>query len=48
MSNGTNGANIGFEKKLWIAADKLAEQFVKGKEIEDEIKKNLAGIGWEF
>ncbi len=51
----SNGANIGFENKLWEMADKmrghmdsaeLYEQFSKADQLETTIKKNLKGLGY--
>ena len=40
-----NGANLGFEQKLWQAA-KLEEQFTESEKLEAMIRKNLAGLGY--
>ena len=37
-----------FEEKMERLPKQLAEQFQKSKELEDEIKKQLGGIGYEF
>ncbi len=51
----SNGANLGFENKLWEMADKmrchmdsaeLYEQFAKADQLETTIKKNLKGLGY--
>ncbi len=51
----SNGANLGFENKLWEMADKmrghmdsaeLYEQFSKADQLETTIKKNLKGLGY--
>ncbi len=48
-SNG-NGANLGFEEKLWAAADNfintLAGQFEESARLEKAILKNLASLGF--
>ena len=41
----SSGANIGFEQKLWLAADK--QQFAESEKLEGEIRKNLTGLGYE-
>ncbi len=50
MKNG-NGATLGFEEMLWRAAAKmrglthrLESQFSEGRKLEEQIRKNLAGI----
>jgi len=37
-----------FEEKMERLTSELAEQFEKSKELEEEIKKNLEGLGYEF
>ena len=37
-----------FEEKMERLTKQLAEQFQKSKELEDEIRKQLGGIGYEF
>ena len=39
---------IPFEEKMSELAEKLAEQFSRSKELEEEIKKNLGGLGYEL
>jgi len=43
-SNGSkdSSANLGFEAKLWLAADKLAES----AKLEQAIEANLRGLGY--
>ena len=38
---------IPFEEKMEKLSGKLSEQFEKSRELEEEIKKNLAGLGFE-
>ncbi len=51
----TNGANLGFEEKLWAAADKLRGhvdaaklkgQFSESSKLEQAILTNLASLGF--
>jgi type I restriction enzyme M protein len=37
-----------FEDKMARLTDELAEEFAKSKKLEDEIRENLRGIGYEF
>lgn len=37
-----------FEEKMARLTSELAEQFAKSRELEEEIRKNLRGIGYEF
>jgi type I restriction enzyme M protein len=37
-----------FEDKMARLTSELAEQFAKSRELEEEIRKNLRGIGYEF
>jgi type I restriction enzyme M protein len=37
-----------FEKKMTRLTEELAEQFTKSKKLEEEIRKRLGGIGYEF
>ena len=37
-----------FEEKMERLTQQLAQQFQKSKELEDEIRKQLGGIGYEF
>ena len=37
-----------FEEKMERLTGKLAEQFAKSRELEDEIRKQLGGIGYEL
>ena len=37
-----------FEEKMERLTFKLAEQFAKSRELEDEVRENLKGIGYEF
>jgi len=37
-----------FDQKMGRLTDELAEQFVKSRHLEEEIKKNLGDIGYEF
>jgi len=37
-----------FEDKMERLTSELAEQFIKSRKIEEEIKKNLGGIGFDF
>ncbi|MCT4620585.1 MAG: type I restriction-modification system subunit M [Marinisporobacter sp.] len=39
---------IPFEEKMEKLTSELSELFVKSKRLEDEIRKNLGGIGYEF
>ncbi len=43
----SNGANLGFEQKLWQAAE-LAKQMEESKKLDEEIKRNLGVIGWKI
>ena len=44
-SNG-NGANLGFEANLWLAAE-LNGQFAVSRKLEKAIRKNLASLGFD-
>jgi len=37
-----------FGEKMERLTKKLSEQFAKSKDLEDEIRKNLSGLGYEF
>ena len=37
-----------FDEKMERLTKKLSEQFGKSKELEEEIRKNLSGLGYEF
>lgn len=37
-----------FEEKMQRLTEELAEQFAKSRELEERIRKNLGGIGFEF
>jgi len=37
-----------FDEKMERLTKKLSEQFVKSRELEEEIMKNLSGLGYEF
>jgi type I restriction enzyme M protein len=37
-----------FEDKMARLTSELAEQFAKSRQLEDEIRKRLGGIGFEF
>jgi type I restriction enzyme M protein len=39
---------IPFEDKMKTLTDKLAEQFAQGEKLQQTIRKNLKGIGYEF
>ena len=39
---------IPFEEKMESLTSELGELFVKSRQLEDEIRKNLGGIGYEF
>lgn len=39
---------IPFEEKMENLTAELAELFAKSRHLEDEIRKNLGGIGYEF
>jgi type I restriction enzyme M protein len=39
---------IPFDDKMKALTDKLAEQFAKGRDLEETIRKNLKGIGYGF
>ena len=39
---------IPFEEKMAALTSELGELFVKSRQLEDEIRKNLGGIGYEF
>jgi hypothetical protein len=49
-----NGANLGFEAKLWLAADRLRNnmvaklngQFAESRKLEKAIRSNLEGLGY--
>ncbi len=43
----SNGANLGFEQKLWQAAV-LAKQMEESKRMDEKIKRNLGTIGWKI
>jgi len=44
----SQGAYLGFEEKMKRPTGELKEQFERSRELEGEIKKNLAGLGYEF
>ena len=39
---------IPFEKKMGVLTSELRELFDKSRKLEDEIRRNLGGIGYEF
>jgi len=39
---------IPFDEKINALTTKLAEQFAKGNELENNIRENLKGIGYDF
>jgi len=39
---------IPFEEKMTALTEQLAEQFAKGNELQERIRQNLKGIGYEF
>ncbi|MCB0197143.1 MAG: N-6 DNA methylase, partial [Anaerolineae bacterium] len=39
---------IPFEEKMTALTEKLAKQFARGMELENSIRENLKGIGYEF
>ena len=39
---------VPFEEKMTTLTEQLAEQFAKGNELQERIRKNLKGIGYEF
>lgn len=39
---------IPFDDKMKALTTKLAEQFAKGRDLEDKIRENLKGIGCGF
>ena len=39
---------IPFDEKMKTLTDKLAEQFAQGEKLQQTIRKNLKGIGYEF
>ena len=39
---------IPFDEKMESMTAELAELFAKSRHLEDEIRKNLGGIGYEF
>ena len=48
QKNGSNGANLGFEQKLWLAADKLRSKIVAlkiVKLVDETIDKRLVKLG---
>ena len=42
-----NGATLGFEVGLCRPMEALSEQFVELRQLEDEIRKNLKGLGFD-
>lgn len=40
--------DIPFDEKMESMTAELAELFAKSRKLEDEIRKNLGGIGYEF
>lgn len=40
-----SSANLGFEAKLWLAAE-LHGQFAESAKLEAQIKRNLEGLGY--
>ena len=39
---------VPFEEKMQALTAKLAEQFARGNELQERIRENLKGIGYEF
>lgn len=39
---------VPFEEKMAVLTAQLADQFTKGNELQERIRKNLKGIGYEF
>jgi type I restriction enzyme M protein len=44
----STGTNLGFREKLARLTKELAEQFKTSAELEQEIRKNLTGLGYGF
>ena len=45
--NTNNGATLGFEVVLCRCMEALSEQFAESKRLEDEMQKNLKGLGFD-
>jgi len=43
----TNGATLGFEVALCRPVEALSRPFAESKRLEDEIRKNLKGLGFD-
>lgn len=39
---------VPFEEKMSALTAQLAEQFARGNELQERIRKNLRGIGYDF
>jgi len=42
-----NGATLGFKMALCRPVEALSRQFAKSKRLEDAIRKNLKGLGFD-
>lgn len=43
-----NGANLGFEEAMKRLTTQFKEQFVEFSKLEETIRKNLKGVGYEI
>jgi len=39
---------VPFEEKMATLTEQLSEQFAKGIELQERIRENLKGLGYEF